>query len=437
MKASRRAARGPQLARTTVASRPHLRTVAVLACALALALAGCGRGGGGGQETGKAVGEGKAKGDITVWSMGTEGEKLSVLADDFMKENPDAKVKITPIPWDGAHDKISTAIAGRQTPDLSLIGTTWMGEFAKTGGLDPTPTDLVKKEDFFEGAWNTTSVNGTAYGVPWYVETRLFYVNKDVAAKAGITSAPKTWDDFKAAIKAFKEKGGATWGISLQPGGTGSWQSVLPFVWQNGGDVYRDGKFTLDSPQAVEAYSFYKSFFDEGLAPKDLPSGTLEPSFVKGQIGAFISGPWHIGLLKDQGGADKYTLWHMPSKQAGTSFIGGGDLAVFKDAKNRDGAWKFVAYLSRPEVQVKWYKTATDLPAVKKGWDDSSLKGDALLSAFGDQLNDAKSPPAIATWEQVAAGVDGELEKLVKAGQKPEDAAKAMQQKATSIGTGT
>jgi multiple sugar transport system substrate-binding protein len=409
---------------------------AVLACACALALAGCGRSTGGGEQAGKAVGEGRAKGEITVWAMGTEGEKLSVLAEDFMKENPDAKVKVTAVPWDGAHDKIATAIAGRQTPDLSLIGTTWMGEFAKTGGLDPTPADLVKKEDFFPGAWDTTSVNGTSYGVPWYVETRLLYVNSAVAARAGITSAPKGWDELKAAIKAFTEKGGAAWGISLQPGGTGSWQSVLPFVWQNGGDVSGGGKFTLDSSQAVEAYAYYRSFFDEGLAPRDLPAGALEAEFVNGRIGAFISGPWHIGVLKEQGGADRYTLWHMPGRQAATSFIGGGDLAVFKDAKNRDGAWKFVSYLSRPQVQVKWYRTASDLPAVKKGWDDPSLRGDPLLSAFGDQLNDAKSPPAIATWEQVAAAIDGEVEKLVKAGSKPEDAARAMQQKAASIGTG-
>ncbi|HZN20904.1 MAG TPA: sugar ABC transporter substrate-binding protein [Micromonosporaceae bacterium] len=413
------------------------RGVAVLACACLLALAGCGRDEDEGGASGPAVSEGKATGEITVWAMGTEGEKLSVLADDFMKENPEAKVKVTPVPWDGAHDKIATAIAGRQTPDASLIGSTWMGEFAKTGGLDVTPADIAKKEDFFEGAWNTTVVNGTSYGVPWYVETRLLYVNTDVAAKAGVTSAPKTWDELKAAVKAFKEKGGATWGINLQPGGTGSWQSVLPFVWQNGGDVYSGDKFTLDSPQTTEALAYYKSFFDEGLAPKDLPQGSLEPSFVKGQIGAFISGPWHIGLLKEQGGADKFTVWHMPGKQAATSFIGGGNFAVFKDAKDRDGAWKFAAYLSRPEVQVKWYQTSSDLPAVKKSWEDSALKADPLLSAFGDQLNDAKAPPTIATWEQVAAGLDGEVEKLVKAGTKPEDAAKAMQAKATSIGTGT
>jgi len=418
--------------------RTWTRSGAVLAVAAALALAGCGRDSGDGDAgASKPITAGKASGEITVWAMGTEGEKLSTFAADFMKDNPEAKVKVTPIPWDGAHDKIATAIAGRQTPDVSMVGTTWMGEFAKTGGLDPLPGGVVDPAAFFPGAWNTAVAGGTPYGVPWYVETRLIYVNKDVASRAGVTSAPKTWDEFMAAVKAFKEKGGAAWGVSLQPGGTGSWQTVLPFVWQNGGDVTGGGSgFALDSPQSVEALAYYKSFFDGGLAPKDLAQGALEPDFAAGKIGAFVSGPWHIGILKEQGANGKFDLWHMPGKQKATSFVGGSNLAVFKDAKNRDGAWKFVSWLSRPEVQVKWYQASSDLPAVKAGWDDPTLKADPLLSAFGAQLSDAKAPPAIATWEQIAGALDTEIEKLVKTDETAANAAKAMQQKATSIGTG-
>ena len=127
----------------------------------------------------------------------------------------------------------------------------------------------------------------------------------------------------------------------------------------------------------------------------------------------------------------------MPTKQSATSFVGGSNLAVFKDAKNRDGAWKFVSWLSKPEVQVKWYQAVSDLPAVQASWDDPTLSGDPLLTAFGEQLKDAKAPPAIATWEQVAAALDTEVEKLAKTDADPAaDAAKAMQEKATSIGTG-
>jgi multiple sugar transport system substrate-binding protein len=416
------------------------RTV-VLGCALVLALAGCGRdeGGDAQEQPGQQVQQGKASGEITVWAMGTEGEKLSALAEDFMAENPDAKVTITPVPWDGAHSKIATAIAGRQTPDVSMLGTTWMGEFAKTGALDVVPPDLVNKDDFFQGAWETGVVDGTSYAVPWYVETRLLYVNNDVAARAGITKPPATWDELKAAVRDLKAKGGAQWGIYLQPGQEGSWQSAMPFVWQNGGDVLDGDKFALDSPEAVEGWAYYKSFFDEGLSTKDqLRGGEWEPQFVQGAIGSFVSGPWHIGLIEELGGAGRFSLWPMPrGKESSTSFIGGSNLAVFKDAKNRDAAWKFVTYLMKPEVQVKWYETVSDLPAVTAAWDDPKMQGDPLLKMFGDQLTDAKAPPSIPTWEQVAAAIDGEIEKAAKGAASAEDAARAMQQKAQSIGTGS
>ena len=126
----------------------------------------------------------------------------------------------------------------------------------------------------------------------------------------------------------------------------------------------------------------------------------------------------------------------MPKKQTGTSFVGGGNLAVFKDAKNRDGAWKFVQWLSRPEVQARVVQTLNDLPAVEAAWEDGSLAADPNLKVFGEQLKDAKAPPAVPTWEQVAAAIDTELEKICRRASPAEDATKAIQSQAASIGTG-
>ena len=127
----------------------------------------------------------------------------------------------------------------------------------------------------------------------------------------------------------------------------------------------------------------------------------------------------------------------MPKKQAGTSFVGGGDLAVFKDAKNRDGAWKFVQWLSRPETQQRWYEISKDLPAARAAWEGGALASDPLLKVFNTQLQDAKAPPSVATWEQVAEVIDTEAEKVFKGASSAADATKAIQNQASSIGLGT
>ena len=414
-----------------------------LAVAASLALTGCGRDSSSqaGPGSSNAIDDAKAKGTINVWAMGTKGEKLEGFVKDFESANPDAKVKVTAVPWEAAHDKISSAIAGGKTPDVSLIGTTWMGEFAKSGGLDATPKGLVDKADFFNGAWGSTVVGNTSYGVPWYVETRVLYYRTDLAKKAGWDHAPRTWAELSR-FAADLKKAGVKYPVSLQPGQTGSWQSVLPFAWSNGAKVTNGSgtDYTFDSPQMTEALDYFKSFFDKGYSQtRMLDPGELENGFAKGTYGSFISGPWHIGLVEDAGlTPDKYTVAPLPGKDSspGTSFTGGGDLAVFKDAKNRDGAWKFVRWLTQPTTQQKWYDTVKDLPAVKAAWKSGDLADDPQLQVFGTQLDSALAPPAVPTWEQVAAVIDSDVEKAVKGSMPPSKAVADMQKQASSIGTG-
>jgi multiple sugar transport system substrate-binding protein len=429
------------------------RRLAALVAASAIVITACGSndsgGGTGGSGSSAAPGESQApasqapevstgtvSGELTIWGMGNEGTKLQVLADDFMAQNPDVKVSITPVDWGQAVAKLQTAIGGRQTPDISQMGTDMMGQFAETGALEPVPANF-DPSTYFESAWNTGVVNGTAYGVPWYVETRLLYYRKDLAEQAGITAPPQTWDELKAMAKALKEQGGAEWGISLGPK---NYQELAPFIWSNGGDIYDGTNFTLDSPQAVEALKFYDSFFEEGLAPKSVPEGfDITPAFVKGTHPMFFSGPWHIGLVQDAGGADfdgKWAVAPIPKQASATSFVGGSNMVVFTDSQNKDAAWAFLQYLSDPATQVKWYQEATVLPAVQAAWDDPALAEDPNVQMFGQQLSETKAPPAIPTWSEVAEAINQTMEKVTSGDETPEEGAAEMQQQAESIGTG-
>ena len=139
-------------------NRGHARrtTATVAALATALVLAGCGRSddsGAGNEAQSDPIDDSPAEGTIEVWAMGAEGDALDAFAEEFEEQNPDAEVEVTAVPWESAHDKIANAITAGETPDVSLIGTTWMGEFAEADGLMPTPDGLVDETDFFPGAW--------------------------------------------------------------------------------------------------------------------------------------------------------------------------------------------------------------------------------------------------------------------------------------------
>lgn len=422
--------------------RTTTATVALLATGLLLA--GCGRDGNGGataEETGQEVSEGPATGEISIWAMGAEGEKLPELVKEFEDANPDVTVDVTAVPWDSAHDKFTTAIAAGETPDAAMVGTTWMGEFAGLGALDPTPPS-IDSGAFFEGAWGTTEVDGTSYGVPWYVETRLVYYRTDLAEQAGWTEPPTDWDGLKQMASDMQSKAGAEWGIGMQAGGTGSWQTVMPFAWSNGAELTKDDgtAYNFDDPKTAEAVEYYQSFFTDGISDKNAPvQPTTEPDFVSGRVPMFISGPWMMSAVEAQGGegfADKYGVFQIPAKEVSSSFVGGSNLAVFKDSENRDSAWKLVEWLSEPETQVKWYDISTDLPAVTSAWDDPALADDEKLATFGTQLETAKAPPSFPTWEQVVTEFDSALERVTKQDADVAESLTAVQGQADSIGTG-
>ena len=65
-----------------------------------------------------------AKTTLTVWAMGEEAKSLPKIAAGFEKENPNINVQVQAIPWDQANDKILTAVASKNGPDVIQMGTT-------------------------------------------------------------------------------------------------------------------------------------------------------------------------------------------------------------------------------------------------------------------------------------------------------------------------
>lgn len=423
----------------------HLSKAVVGGLAAALLLTSCGRPDtrGDGGPMGAPVDDSPARGEINVWAMGTEGERLPELAARFEKADPNAKVKVTAIPWQDYAKKVETAIASRDTPDATLVGASDLTTFAATGGLEQVPAGLVDTSSFYGGAARSTTFDGGTYGVPWYVETRCLFYRKDLAQAAGV-SAPKTWEEYQPFLKAL-QKDGAQWGLSLPTGVAQSWQGVLPLMWQAGAELMNENgtEFTFDTPEAIKGLEFYQSFFTSKTASRNGPVslGEIEPRFVAGSTAALVSGPWETALLKEAGGVDfvtdKVGIAPLPKgPKSGAGYIGGGHWTVFKDAKNRDGAWKFIRWLARPDVQRDWYELSGDLPAVQSAWSEGKLKADPMLAVFRSQLETALPGPNVTTWKQITAVLDAEIEKVAKGVSSPEAALERVQAKASAIGTG-
>lgn len=422
--------------------RTKATVVVALAAITAVALSGCGRTDDAKpQEEAVALTDGPATGDLTIWAQGTEGESLKEFLAPFEAANPDVNIEVTAVPWDSAQNKYQTAVAGNTTPDIGMLGSDWMASFRQA--LLPTPAE-IDTSDIFPVALQTTDLGGTQFGVPWYVETRALFYRTDLMEQAGISEFPTDWDGFKTLAKAYQDNG-ADYGVTLPAAGWNSFIGNLPFMWSNGGEIMNDDQteWTIDTEENAAGLEYVRSFFDEGIADPnpDNESGSQVSRFVDGSTPMFISGPWDVPGVLDAGGpdfADKYSVARIPASATGesTSFSAGGNLAVFKNSKNPDAAWKLIQWLIEPDVQVKWYETVNGLPSQQSAWEDPALSENPMTVTFGEQLQSTRTAPSLTVWPEVSSAADTQIEQIMLGVISAKDGLAAIQAEADSLGLG-
>jgi multiple sugar transport system substrate-binding protein len=371
---------------------------------LALGLASCSRASAGDKTT------------LRIWAMGREGEVLSQLIPGFEKEHPDIHVEVQQIPWTAAHEKLLTAYVGEATPDIAMLGNTWVPEFVALNALAPLDSlversNAISRDDFFPGIWKTNVVNGKTYGIPWYVDTRLIFYRSDLLAKAGYKEFPKTWTEWTAAMKKIKSQMSDRQFPLLMP--TNEWPQPVVFAIEAGSPILRDGGRygAFQQPAFRKGFDFYLNFYRQGLASPVSSSqvSNLFQEFDRGNIAMYISGPWYIGEFKsrlDSATQSKWMTAPMPGINGpGVSMAGGSSLSLFSGSKHKPEAWKLMEYLSRPAVQLQFYKLTGDLPPRKTAWQDTALANNKYTKAFRDQLERVAPLPQVPEWEEIATTI--------------------------------
>lgn len=395
-----------------------------IAVVLALGLTACGSSGG------EDVAADK-KQTLTVWAMGAEGEKLADVAKVYEKANPNITVKVTPVGWDVAHQKLVSAAAAGSMPDVAQMGGSYMGEFSELGVLEPVDTKTFQEKDFFPSGWKQGEVDGQAYGVPWYVDTRVLYYRTDLAEQAGITKAPTDWKEMRDLATAYQKKAGTKWGLSIQPSGLDTVQNFYSFLYSAGGEIVNDkGEAVIDSPEAVKALKEYGSYFSKGLSNKSVQPGyDVVKDFGNGRVPMFFGGPWHVTLLNEGQPQlkGKWAVANVPADKSSVSMAGGSSLVISKDSEHKAAATQFIKYLTDTEGQADWYKRTKDLPAGTAAWTSGDLADDADLQIFKKQMDTAKSSPSLPNWTEVTDKVDQAIAKVTQGKASAEDALKTAQ----------
>ena len=370
-------------------------------------------------------------GELRFWAMGDEGGKVPQLMPAFEAANSGLKVVVQPLPWTAAHEKLLTAYVGGSLPDVSQVGNTWIAELAAIGALAAVPpAQAGLLTDQFAAVLDTNRVGGTVYGVPWYVDTRVQFFRRDLFAKLGLAEPPSKWADWKAALHAIKRIAGPGNYAILLP--LNEFEQLLTFGLQQDEPLLRDheSRGNFESAGFKAALAFYKSLFDEGLAPVATSSqiSNIWNEFAKGFYSVFVSGPWTIGDLKSRLPVSFQSSWAtsvMPGPNGpGASAPGGASLVVPKTARDPAASWRLIDYLTRPAVQSRFQQIAGSLPSRRSAWAAPALARDANVQTLARQLDIARPLPKVPEWERIATELQIVAEAMVR-GQHTVDAAAA------------
>lgn len=385
---------------------------------------------------GSSSGGSDLSGSITGLFMKQAGyseDHINQMAASFMKLHPNVKVNSEFVAYEALHDKI-VAAAPAGTYDLVFIDVIWPAEFA-TKGLIADITGRIPanwKTDVLQGALDSALYQGKFYGLPWLLDAKFFYYNKNLLTKAGVDPASvTTWDGVATAAKAVKDKAGVKYPLVW------SWAQAEAVIcdWalmtaSFGGKLFDEkGQPAFTDGGAVQALEFMRKSIVDGITN---PSSTqsLEDDVVK----VFGAGDAAMGLNwsymfaaandpKQSTVAGQAVVTEVPTGGAGRISVNGSSaLSITATSKNQDVAWEFAKYVSSLDVQTKYISDA--LPIWKSAYDDPAVIKTApeFVPVAKKQFNDMTNRPQVVAYNAVSQKLQVAVQKALLGSVSPQQA---------------
>ena len=351
--------------RRAVSRRDFLRLGgAGLAGAALLGTAGCG----GGQQGG-----GEVVRFFTGTSETTSQERINIQiqVDRFQEQYPKYTLEREAIPPDDVRTVIKTRLQGDEPPDAFSYDTgPGFGGVLAEAGLMQSLEDAYKQNGWkiFDWAKQRATYGGTTYGVPSQVEEIVVYYNKDL-----VPEEPQTVEDLQAIADDLKGQGKTPLAFGDQeqwPAGHIFSIGVSNVLGREGLDeiLYGDGRW--DTPEVEMAVELlFRDFVESGYYPEGVNALTYDDTnalFFSGEAGMLPTGTWLVSTITES--VQDFEVGFFPFPSIDGSDISppagvGSGLFVAKDARNPEGAIKFLDYLQEEDTARLVMEKLNSIPA--------------------------------------------------------------------------
>ncbi|MEU8821104.1 extracellular solute-binding protein [Actinoplanes sp. NPDC048796] len=351
--------------------------------------------------SGKVDGAGKT---LKVWLMVDAQTAWKDVVDNASKrftEATGAQVNVEYQQWANHLTKLDATLAGTDVPDVIELGNSEFPKYVFSGGFAAiNPSDYENSGTWLAGLKGACDFEGKTYCVPYYAGARLLIYRTDLFKEAGVTAAPKTYEEFLSAADKLQtlKKSDPKFGAVYMPGQY--WYAAMSWVKSTGGDIAKqDGdKWVgqLSQPASIEGLQRWVDMVKK-YSKADPTKNENEQAgiFAQGTSGMFYGNAWEQGsaeeVKKDPNDENSPLV---PTKVKGKlataampevpSFLGGSNLGVAEKSQNK-------------ELAAQWIKAFTDSQSMA-----GLIKANALPNSTALLDKAAADNPSLAPAAQAA-----------------------------------
>lgn len=349
---------------------------------------------------------------VTIWLMkdSVTSDFLDRFKESYEDEHSSVELEFKIQSWSGIGPKVLEALGGKDTPDVIEVGNTQVAQYAESGNLRDLTLESMRdlgSEDWLPGLAEPGSIGGVQYGIPWYAANRVVIYNKDLFEEAGITSPPKTREQWIEDSEKLNRNGNQ--GMYL-PGQ--NWYVLAGFIWDEGGELADDKggdwQGALGTPAARKGMDFYSELQALGNGPKDADEEKPPQSdvFAKGDVAQIISTPSTATLIEKANPELKGKLGYFPipgktAKAPGAVFTGGSDLIIPQKADQRSAGFEVIKALAGAKWQEELAKAMSYVP--NKTSLAHVIEGEESTAAMAEGAARGHATPNSPQWAAVEA----------------------------------
>ncbi|WP_112532583.1 extracellular solute-binding protein [Phyllobacterium trifolii] len=361
---------------------------------------------------------------------------VRAMTEAFTKANPDVTVNLEFVPYEGLHDKTVLAQGSGGGYDVVLFDVIWPAEYA-TNKVLVDVTDKITpemKSGVLPGAWTTVEYDGKRYGMPWILDTKYLFYNKEILEKAGIKNPPKTWAELAEQAKTIKDKGLLATPIAW------SWSQAeaaicdyTTLVSAYGGSFLKDGKPVFATGGGLDALNYMVDSYKSGLTnpnSKEFLEEDVRRVFQNGEAAFALNWTYMYNMAndpKDSKVAGKVGVVPAPGvegKSTVSAVNGSMGLGITSTSKHPDEAWKYITFMTSQATQNQYAKLS--LPIWSSSYDDPAVSKnqEELIAAAKVSLAAMYPRPTTPKYQELSTGLQQAIQEALLGQAAPEDALK-------------